>query len=141
MSRSTRHRRRRVGFTLMEVLLVLVILVILGSMAGIFIRGAAKKARTNAARSQISIFEEAIKMYELDVMSYPDSSAGLLVLRQQTGDASNPIGPYLDKEIPPDPWGNQYQYRLIDTETYEIWSYGPDGVDQTPDDIRVTNQI
>lgn len=123
-----RNNRRRRGFTLMEVLLVLVILVILGSMAGVFIRGAQKKARADAALSQIGAFENAIKMYELNVMSYPTALEDLR-MPPQGGD------PYLDKDIPLDPWGNPYQYQLVDAETYRIWSLGPDGVDGSADDI------
>ena len=78
MSRTRRARRQ--GFTLMEVLLVLVILVILGSMAGIFIRGAQKRARADAARAQIGLFEEAVKMYEMHVLQYPSMSEGLEAL-------------------------------------------------------------
>ena len=135
MFRSHRRRPRRQGFTLMEVLLVLVILVILGSMAGIFIRGAQKKARVDAARSQIGIFENAIKLYELNMMQYPSSSEGLQSLRNPTGDQTNWTGPYLDREVPLDPWNNPYQYQLENTEVYRIWSFGPDGVDGTEDDI------
>lgn len=139
MSRSHRRRPRRHGFTLMEVLLVLVILVILGSMAGIFIRGAQKKARIDAARSQIGIFENAIKLYELNMMQYPSSSEGLQALRNASADSTNWTGPYLDREVPPDPWNNPYQYQLENTEVYRIWSFGPDGVDGTEDDI--SNQL
>ena len=138
MSRPTRRRSRRRGFTLMEVLLVLVILVILGSMAGIFIRGARNRAMIDAARTQIGMFEGAIDMYELHMLSFPSSSEGLQSLRQPPssgGDSTRWSGPYLEKEVPPDPWGNPYQYQLVDTESYKIWSYGPDGVDQTEDDI------
>ena len=76
MDRCRRRRPARGGFTLMEVLLVLVILVILGSMAGVFIRGAQRKARADAARSQIGIFENAVKMYELNAQSYPEYGRG-----------------------------------------------------------------
>ncbi len=116
----------------MEVLLVLVILVILGSMAGVFIRGAQKKARADAALSQIGAFENAIKMFELNVMSYPTS---LEDLRQPPSDAAGWSGPYLDREVPLDPWGNPYQYELLDQDTYRIWSFGPDGIDSTDDDV------
>ena len=74
---SKNRRARRKGFTLMEVLLVLVILVILGSMAGMFIRGAQKRAREDAARAQIGLFENAIEMYELHLQRYPSPSEGL----------------------------------------------------------------
>ncbi len=137
MDRCRRRRPARGGFTLMEVLLVLVILVILGSMAGVFIRGAQRKARADAARSQIGIFENAVKMYELNAQFYPSTAEGLAVLRTPpTGaTAETWAGPYLDREVPPDPWGNPYQYELIDQDTYRIWSMGPDGIDGSEDDI------
>lgn len=131
---SKNRRARRKGFTLMEVLLVLVILVILGSMAGMFIRGAQKRAREDAARAQIGLFENAIEMYELHLQRYPSPSEGLEGLVQSTGD-SRWGGPYLDKAVPMDPWGNPYQYELVNEDMYRIWSFGPDGVDGTPDDI------
>jgi general secretion pathway protein G len=129
------HRKRRGGFTLMEVLLVLVILVILGSMAGVFIRGAQKKARIDAARSQIGAFENAIKMFELNVQSYPATAQGLAALREPMGDVPGWSGPYLDREVPVDPWGNPYQYELVDPDNYVVWSWGPDGIDGSDDDI------
>ena len=125
-------RRRRGGFTLMEVLLVLVILVILGSMAGVFIRGAQKTANANAAQAQIDLFKNAIEMYQLQMLSYPPT---LEALREPTGDLVNWGGPYLDKPVPLDPWGNPYQYALMGPEEYRIWSWGPDGVDGSADDI------
>ena len=122
-----RRRNRRSGFTLLEVLLVLVILVILGSMATVFIRGAGKRARYNAAKAQISGFEDAIEMYEIDNLGFPSTLQDL---------RSPPAGydPYLNKEIPVDPWGNPYQYES-DGENFRIWSLGPDGSDGTADDI------
>lgn len=127
-----RNRRRR-GFTLMEVLLVLVILVILGGMAGTFIRGAQKKARVDAAQAQLGAFENAIKMYELQVLSYPSTSEGLNALRTPP----NGLDPFLDRDVPFDPWGNPYQYES-EGEGYRIWSMGPDGMDGSADDIQVT---
>ena len=136
MSRSHRRHPRPQGFTLMEVLLVLVILVILGSMAGIFIRGAQKKARIDAARTQIGMLESAIKLYELNMMQYPSGSEGLQALITASGDSTNWSGPYLDaREVPLDPWNNPYQYQLENAEVYRIWSFGADGVDGTEDDI------
>ncbi len=123
----------------MEVLLVLVILVIISSMAFVSIRSAQKKARVDAARSQIGVLDKAVKMYELSQMSYPATAQGLSALRQPPSDATNWAGPYLDRDVPLDPWGNPYQYELVDSETYRIWSFGPDGVDGTADDISNLN--
>ena len=76
-------------------------------------------------------------MYELNALSYPSPTEGLAALRMPPADAtaSTWAGPYLDKDVPPDPWGNPYQYELIDQDTFRIWSVGPDGVDGTEDDI------
>ena len=136
--------RRRTGFTLMEVLLVLVILVILGSMAGIFIRGAQKKALVNAARTQIALFSDALEMYQMDMNSYPQTNQGLEVLRQSPSGTSNDQsgwqGPYLEKDVPVDPWKNQYQYELVNPDQFRIWSWGIDGSDGTDDDISSDQQ-
>ena len=134
------QRRRRRGFTLMEVLLVLVILVALGSMVGVFIRGAQKKAAIDTARAQIGSLAQAVEAYQLDLKNYPTTQQGLAALNEAPGDLPNPEkwgpgGPYVKKKIPLDPWDKPYQYELIDPDTYRIWSLGPDGQDGTDDDI------
>ncbi|HVX10482.1 MAG TPA: type II secretion system major pseudopilin GspG [Pirellulales bacterium] len=136
-------RRRRAGFTLIEVLLVLVILVILGSLVGIQIRGAQKKGLVNAAKSQVGMFDSPLKLYLLDVGQYPSTSAGLEGLRTAPAEAQGQgamkwNGPYLEKAVPLDPWGRQYNYASPgrhNSETYDVWSLGPDGADGTDDDI------
>jgi general secretion pathway protein G len=137
MSRS-RNRRRRGGFTLMEVLLVLAILVILGALVAMNFGNVLGKADSDAARSQIGLFEPAIKMYFLHVKQYP---ATLEALRTAPNDLPNPtkwVGPYLEKNVPLDPWGRPYQYASPGRyylDSYDIWSLGPDGQDGTQDDI------
>ena len=132
------RRRRRGGFTLMEVLLVLVILVILGSLAVGMFTGTQRKAQVNAARSQIGAFETPIGTYYLDINEYPPD---LESLRRPPSNLENPAkwaGPYLNKQIPLDPWDRPYQYTYPGRnrpEEYDIWSLGPDGVDGTDDDI------
>lgn len=128
-------RRRRKGFTLMEVLLVLVILVILGSMVGIFIRRAQQQALENSARSQIGLFKNAITWYEQNMRRYPTTDEGLAALREPTDESTRWDGPYLQDEIPLDPWDSEYQYELINEDTYRVWSNGPDGISDTDDDI------
>lgn len=133
-----KRRARRPGFTLMEVLLVLAILVILGSMVGFFIAGMQKGAYEDLARSQIGMFESQLDAFRLHVGSYPTSVQGLQALREPPADLRNPArwrGPYATKEIPMDPWGNPYQYELVGPEQFRIWSVGADGVDGTEDDI------
>ncbi|HVX59141.1 MAG TPA: type II secretion system major pseudopilin GspG [Pirellulales bacterium] len=136
---SRRHRRRE-AFTLIEVLLVLVILVILGSLVGIQIRRAQKKGLVNAAKSQVSMFKTPLDMYQLDLGQYPSSSSGLDALRRAPGDVQDTkwAGPYLEKDAPLDPWGRKYHYAnpgKHNTDGYDLWSSGPDGADGTDDDV------
>lgn len=138
MARRRNRRARGAGFTLMEVLLVLAILVILGSMVGVFIQGAQKRAYEDAARSQIASFETQLKMFRLDVGSFPSTNQGLDALLNRPADLRNPNkwrGPYAEKSIPMDPWGNPYQYELIGPEQVKIWSWGADNADGTEDDV------
>jgi len=137
MKRNIRRRRRSVGFTLMEVLLVLAILVILGSSVGYFLLGAQKKAYIRLAKSQISGFDQMLTGYRMDVGSYPSTSQGLQSLREAPADmtTSNWDGPYAAKQIPVDPWGNPYQYELVDADNFHIWSWGPNGLSGDEDDV------
>lgn len=131
-------RRRKDGFTLMEVLLVLAILVILGSMVTYYFVGAQKKGYAKAALTQIGMFERMLTDYRLDVGSYPTTDQGLQALRVPPGDLANSnkwAGPYAAKEIPADPWGNPYQYERPTADTYRIWSWGADGQNGSEDDV------
>jgi general secretion pathway protein G len=135
MKRRTKFRQtRRRGFTLVEVLLVLAILVILGAMVGVGVVQVKKGADKKAAKAQVGMFDEAINLYRIDVGSYPET---LEDLRQAPQGLRNPdkwAGPYLQKELPTDPWGNDYQY-ANEGDDFRVWSFGPDGGDGGNDDI------
>jgi len=134
---SRRFRRRR-GFTLMEVLLVLAILVILGSLVGVGIMKMQKNANINAARAQVGMLESVVKAYAIDVGTCPTTQQGLTALAQAPSDLKNPAkwqGPYLDKQIGTDAWGNEYQYEQTGPDQFRIWSMGPDGASGSEDDI------
>ncbi len=139
-----KHRARRRGFTLMEVLLVMAILVILGSMVGFYVIGMKKGADEDATRLQIGMFEQQMDAYRLHVGSYPTSNQGLQALRTQPADLSNPNrwrGPYANKDIPNDPWGNPYQYELVNNDQFHMWSWGADGINGSDDDISNMQQM
>ncbi len=128
----------RGGFTLMEVLLVLAILVILGSLVGVYFANTQETAYAKAAQTQIKMFEDQLDLYSLDLIGFPSTAQGLNALRARPGDLPNPQkwkGPYAKKDIPLDPWDNPYQYELIDLKNYRIWSWGPDRKNGTEDDI------
>jgi general secretion pathway protein G len=131
-------RRRRGGFTLMEVLLVLVILVVLGSIAvGVF-RATRKKALVDAAKTQIGAFESPLGTYELHLNAFPESLEDLTTAPGHLQDPSQWAGPYLQNKSMLDPWGNEYQYTVPgehNPDSYDVWSLGPDKADGTDDDI------
>ncbi len=138
---TTSHARRRGGFTLIEVLLVLVILVILVSLVVGGYTQAQSKAMRDAAKAQIGLFETPLELYHMDLYEYPSTQQGLDALRAAPGDVGNTSkwsGPYLKKNTPLDPWGNPYQYESpgkFNTDSFDIWSFGPDRSDGTDDDI------
>lgn len=125
---------RRGAFTLLEVLLVLVILIVLTSSVGYSVLNAQKKALRNQAKAQIGLLKTPLTDYHMDMGSYPATDQGLAALVAPPEGSNKWNGEYVPK-IPDDPWGNPYQY-VCNADVYEIWSMGPDGQDGTGDEIR-----
>jgi general secretion pathway protein G len=129
--------RRPPGFTLVEMLLVLVILATLAAIVYPKLAGRSEQARVTAAATQISSFSTALDAFEVDNGRYPRGKGGLLDLVNQPGDTPSWRGPYL-KEIPKDPWGNEYVYECpgrLNPSSYDLISPGPDGKSGSEDDI------
>jgi general secretion pathway protein G len=122
----TKHLR---GFTLLELLVVVVILGLLASYIGPRYFAQVGKAESGVARSQIDAFEKAIDQYQLDVGHPPTTEQGLNALFQKPGNETRWKGPYLKKTPPNDPWGRPYQYSSPgkDGAEYSIGSFGRDG--------------
>ncbi len=146
MRGNRRIRRRpssgRRGFTLMEVLLVLAILVILGTLVVTNFSGVLAGSKVSAAKTQLNAFEQQIDIYQLNVGVYPTTQQGLAALRVAPPDLADPTkwtGPYAKKDIPLDPWQQPYQYELLSPTQYKISSAGPDGTPGTGDDVIVTS--
>ena len=117
------------GFSLIELLVVIIILGLLAGLVGPRLFGRVGQSKTAAARAQIELFGAALDQYRLDVGSYPASGAGLDALVKNLS-APNWNGPYLKKNVVPvDPWGKAYQYKCCpgDHGDYDIWTFGADG--------------
>lgn len=111
------------GFTLIEILVVMAIIGMLAVMVAPNIFNQQAGAQRDAALSQISSLEAALDTYRLDVGEYPDSLEGLI--ENDSGRAAW-NGPYLRREVPMDPWGNEYIYES-GGRSFTLVSYGPDG--------------
>jgi general secretion pathway protein G len=138
LNRNQLRRAAARGFTLIELLLVLVILGVLAAIVVPKFSGRTEQARVTAAQSQISTFGTALDAFEVDNGYYPKGNAGLNDLFTQPRDAVSWKGPYLQKGIPLDPWGNAYVYECPGKNNptgYDISSNGPDGRANSEDDI------
>ena len=122
-----KRQKKEMGFSLIELLIVMVIMGLLAALVGPRMFGKVGKSKQNAARSQMALFETALDTYRLDVGKYPSSDQGLQALRTKPSGEEKWDGPYLPKSVPKDPWGHPYIYRRLDNGEVEIISMGADG--------------
>ena len=128
-------KRNKKGFTLVELMLVVIIIGILVAMVMPRLAGRTEQARIAAAKTDIELnIGSALDLFELDNGIYPNN---LDALFKESSDAPNWRGPYLKKR-PMDPWGNEYQYKYPATHggaDYDLYSFGRNGVEGGDDDI------
>jgi len=111
MNRSTpRHPSTR-GFTLLELLVVVLIIGLLTAIVGPRFLGQVSKSEDVAARAQMDAFDKALQAYRIDTGRYPSTAQGLKVLVTKPTEETRWRGPYLQGDLPVDPWGTPYQYR------------------------------
>lgn len=116
------------GFTLLELLVVIVIIGLLAGFVAPRYFSQVGKSEIQVARAQIDAFEKALDQYRLDTRRYPTSEQGLKALMERPAGESQWAGPYLRKEVPLDPWGRPYVYKAPGSKgDYDIVSYGKDG--------------
>jgi general secretion pathway protein G len=127
----TRRFRSRRGFTLLELLVVLVILGLLAGVIGPQVMKHVGTSKSKTATVQIEELGTAVDMYRLEVGSYPTTAQGLAVLVQRPAGVEQWNGPYLRKSVvPKDPWGRDYQYRHPGEHgNFDIYSLGADNAD------------
>ena len=139
----SKQKRNKYGFTLIEIMLVVIILGVLVAMVAPNLFGRGEQARVAATRADIeSNLATALDLYELDNGHYPITEQGLKALNEKPSSSPEPPnwnGPYLKKrkKILVDPWGREYQYvspGVHNKDEYDLFSYGPDGI-ESDDDI------
>jgi len=122
-------KRRLIGFTLLELLVVMVIIGLLASYVGPRYFDQIGKSEVKAARAQLDAFDKALSTYRLDTGRYPTTDQGLNALVERPSDEAKWSGPYLSKALPTDPWGRSYLYKTPGDNGHEfdVLTLGRDG--------------
>jgi general secretion pathway protein G len=126
------------GFTLIEMMVVMVIIGLLMALVGPRFIRQEEKAKVKAARAQIELLGTALDTFRLDCGRYPSGQEGLAALRQRPFGLDRWDGPYLKKDVPKDPWDRPYYYRSPGEagRPYDLLSYGADGAPGGESDNR-----
>lgn len=140
MHRPVSHAR---GFTLLELLVVVVIIGLLAAFVAPKYFSQIGKSQVQIARAQIESFDKALDQYRIDTGHYPTTEQGLAALIAQPANETLWRGPYLKKNVPADPWGVAFVYRMPSNDPnrdYDLISYGKDGqAGGTGDDADISN--
>jgi general secretion pathway protein G len=122
-----KNLKNKKGFTLVELLVVMVIIGLLAALVAPRLFPKLGKGKQAAAKAQIELLGQALDQYRLDVGSYPSTQEGLQALMTNPG-VEKWDGPYLKKNLPMDPWGHPYVFESPGTHgEYDLYSYGRDG--------------
>jgi general secretion pathway protein G len=116
------------GFTLLELLVVILIIGLLTGIVAPRFMGQVSRSEVTTARAQLDALDKALQSYRIDTGRFPTTAQGLKALVAQPGDESRWRGPYLQGDVPADPWGNAYQYRSPGSNgrDFEVMSLGKD---------------
>jgi general secretion pathway protein G len=132
----SKDRRSEKGFTLIELIVVIVILGLLAAVVGPKIANKLSQSKDKITKIQITELEGALQYYSFEVGRYPTTAEGLEALVRNPGGSEAWKGPYLEKELPKDPWGKPYGYRSPGQHgEFDLFSIGADGIEGNEDDI------
>ncbi len=127
-TKSMVSRKAAAGFTLLELLVVMVIIGLLAGYVAPRYFAQIGKSEVKTAKAQVDALEKALDQYRLDTGHYPTTEQGLAALFTRPANEPKWDGPYLRKQVPPDPWGKPYVYRQPGEHgDYDLLSYGKDG--------------
>jgi general secretion pathway protein G len=140
LPRSARQAAQNAGFTLIEIMAVVVIMGMLMATLAVGISGQIDKARVSTTKGKIVRVEQALEFYQMDNARFPTSDQGLEALVTKPSGAPVPRaytpGGYLKPDGLDDPWGQPFEYRIPGTNnphSFDLWSVGPDGVEGSDD--------
>ena len=139
MSKTKQSIKKQRGFTLIEIMVVVIIIGLLATMVLPKVIGRQEQALQVRAKTDVRTISQALELYKLDNFNYPATQEGLSALVSKPGSAKNwQKGGYLNsKTVPQDPWGNDYQYRRPGKNgEFDLWSNGADGKDGGSDENK-----
>jgi len=143
------HSRRAGGFTLIEVMIVIAIVLALSAIVGMAVLGRRDQADVSLTQAKLNTIKSTLKMFRMDYGRWPTEEEGVAVLWDkelldpEADVAKYPAETYLEEPVPVDQWGNEWGYRfpsMRDDETqYDLWSYGPNGEDEDGEGDDITS--
>jgi general secretion pathway protein G len=141
VSKTIWQSRTSKGFTLLELLVVMVIIGMLAAFVAPRYFSQVGKSQQKSAKAQITALEQALDQFRLDLGRYPTNDEGLAALNSSPSNDPNWLGPYLKKDVPSDPWGRAYVYVAPGMHAeIDVYSFGKDGREGgTDDNADVTN--